>query len=153
MYMTQKEEITQNIMVEFSKTVELFGLTPLEARLFSYLYLSGKALTLDEMSTALGKSKTTMSTNIRSLLDLNLVSRVWKKGVRKDLYKANTQLMKGFLSFYLKRWKDQVNHQKEALEEIDNKIDKRSSDMDNITDRLQEIIHFHAQLEKLYNKD
>lgn len=44
-----KEVIENQIIKEFSKTIEQFGLNPLEARLFSYLYLSGEALTLDEM--------------------------------------------------------------------------------------------------------
>ncbi|RKQ31276.1 GbsR/MarR family transcriptional regulator [Oceanobacillus halophilus] len=154
----QDEKITQQIMVEFSKTVELFGLNPLEARLFSYLYLSRKALTLDDMSEALGKSKTSMSTNIRSLLDLNLVTRVWKKGVRKDLYEANSSLFKSFMSFYINKWMDAANHQKEALEEIEKLIDKDAKETDpstdtvDVTHRLKEIIEFHNQLVTLFKK-
>ncbi len=107
-------------MIEFSKTIELFGLTTLEARLFAYLYLSEDAMTLDEMSEALGKSKASISTNIRSLAELNLVTRVWKKGVRKDLYEANSQLFKTFMTSYLRKWVDVARRQKSSLEEINN---------------------------------
>ncbi|WP_068675723.1 GbsR/MarR family transcriptional regulator [Oceanobacillus sp. Castelsardo] len=150
-------EKTQQIMTEFSKTVQLFGLNPLEARLFSYLYLSGKALTLDEMSEGLGKSKTSMSTNIRSLLDMNLVQRVWRKGVRKDLYKANSPLFKTFMNFYIKEWVNAAKSQKESLEEIhkimeDEQYKEPSTDMENISNRLKEIIAFHSKIESLYKK-
>ncbi|WP_156288798.1 GbsR/MarR family transcriptional regulator [Oceanobacillus salinisoli] len=154
----KNEETTHKIMTELAKTVELFGLNPVEARLFSYLYLSGKPLTLDEMSEALGKSKTSMSTNIRSLSELNLVTRVWKKGVRKDLYEANSPLYKIFMDFYIKKWMDAANSQKKSLEEIQRLIERQqkkdepSTDSDNITDRLKEIIGFHKELELLFKK-
>lgn len=99
-------------MIEFSKTIELFGLTTVEARLFAYLYLSEEDLTLDEMADALGKSKTSISTNIRSLAELNLVTRVWKKGVRKDLYQANSQLFKTFMTSFQRKWIDIARRQK-----------------------------------------
>lgn len=143
-------------MIEFSKTIELFGLTTVEARLFAYLYLSEEDLTLDEMADALGKSKTSISTNIRSLAELNLVTRVWKKGVRKDLYQANSQLFKTFMTSFQRKWIDIARRQKISLEEINNHYkDKRSNELTLeeqtiLTERLNEIIIFHAQIETLF---
>lgn len=144
-------------MLEFSKTLELFGLTTLESRLFAYLYLSKEPLTLDEMSEALGKSKTSMSTSVRSLSELNLVSRVWKKGIRKDLYQANTQLFKIFMSTYIKKWIDASNRQKTSLEEIYESIDVNKDHQEskeavqNINHRLYDIIEFHKDMENLFS--
>ncbi|WP_085992794.1 GbsR/MarR family transcriptional regulator [Oceanobacillus senegalensis] len=158
MSITENEKIMQNIMIEFTKTVEMFGLNPMESRLFSYLYLSGNALTLDDMGEALGKSKTSMSTNIRSLLDLNLVTRVWKKGVRKDLYKANSPLYKSFMDFYLKKWKDAMIYQKRSLEDIQHQLDEGpiqhypSTELLHTAERLREIIDFHKELEALFQR-
>lgn len=143
-------------MIEFSKTIELFGLTTLEARLFAYLYLSEETLTLDEMAEALGKSKASISTNIRSLAELNLVTRVWKKGVRKDLYQADSQLFKTFMTSFQRKWIDIARRQKSSLEEINNYYIKQSSreltldEQTNLTERLNEIITFHAQIETLF---
>lgn len=144
-------------MIEFSKTIEMFGLTTLEARLFAYLYLSEDAMTLDEMSEALGKSKTSISTNIRSLAELNLVTRVWKKGVRKDLYEANSQLFKTFMTSYHRKWVDVARRQKSSLEEINNyyinQINHGITQTEEqvcITKRLNEIIIFHDQIETLF---
>ncbi|RLL45008.1 transcriptional regulator [Oceanobacillus piezotolerans] len=148
-------EHTQQIMIQFSKTIEMFGLTPLEARLYTYLFLSDKALTLDEMGIAMGKSKTAMSTNIRSLLDLNLVTRVWRKGVRKDLYEANSQLLKSFMNFYFKKRADQIIQQKEALEHMkesieENKTAIEADDFGKFTSQLESMIDFHQELENRY---
>ncbi|WP_404451663.1 transcriptional regulator [Virgibacillus necropolis] len=144
-----KDQLTNKIVIEFAKTIELFDLTPLEARLFAYLYLIEDPMTLDEMSEAIGKSKTSMSTSVRSLLDLNLVTRVWKKGVRKDLYQANGQLFKTFMNSYINKWIDATNHQKSSLEEIKKNLDDTSSDSDlmDIYNRLKSIMDFHKNIE------
>lgn len=152
------ETVTNKIMIEFSKTVEMFDLTTLEARLFAYLYLSEKPLTLDDMSDALGKSKTSMSTSMRSLSELNLVTRVWKKGIRKDLYQANTQLFKTFMNAYINKWIDATNRQKTSLEEINKLIEQKKGSQDSdekiltIDQRLGDIIEFHMQVEGLFRE-
>ncbi|MEN2767719.1 GbsR/MarR family transcriptional regulator [Ornithinibacillus xuwenensis] len=148
------ETIRNRILLEFAKTVELFDLNPLEARLFTYLYVEGEALTLDDMSDALGKSKTSMSTSVRSLVELNLVKRVWKKGVRKDLYQANTYLFKQFMSFYMKKWIDASEDRKEALLDIKYQLENLSSknDSQNLQEKLESIIEFHQQLDSFFKE-
>ena len=152
----KSEKLTNKIILEFSKTLEMFNLSPLEARLFAYLYLSEKPLTLDEMSEALGKSKTSMSTGIRTLFDYNLVTKVWRKGIRKDLYQANSQLFKSFMYWYINKWIDSANHQKDSLLEIDKEIkyekdkEKRSENLINIERQLNIIIQFHNEVENLF---
>lgn len=143
MFTDEHEEVTDKIMLEFAKTIEMFGLTPLEARLFVHLYFRVKPMTLDEMGEALGKSKTSMSTSVRNLSDLNLVTRVWKKGVRKDLYEANSNLFKTFMDTYIHKWIDAVDHQKESLE----KIAQNHEQDTEIHQQLTKIIDFHKDVE------
>ncbi|WP_077324982.1 GbsR/MarR family transcriptional regulator [Virgibacillus siamensis] len=142
------EDLTKKIITEFSKTIEMFGFSTLEARLFVYLYLEQAPMTLDEMSEAMGKSKTSMSTSIRSLSDFNLVTRVWKKGVRKDLYEANEQIFKTFMNSYLSRWIDAANHQKDSLNNIKEQFENANIPSSSLNNRLLNIIEFHQQLEK-----
>ncbi|MDY0406243.1 helix-turn-helix domain-containing protein [Virgibacillus sp. 179-BFC.A HS] len=153
----EMENTTKKIIAEFAETIEMFGLTPLEARLFAYLYLTEKTMTLDEMSEALGKSKTSMSTSIRSLAEHNLVSRVWIKGVRKDLYQANDQLYKLFTSSYKNKWLEAVEHRQLALTEIKEQIYrsntfKNSPELPVINKKLDEIITFHQQVDQFFRK-
>jgi HTH-type transcriptional regulator, osmoprotectant uptake regulator len=148
------EKFKNGILLEFAKTVELFGLSPIESRVFTILYVEGKPLTLDEMSEALGKSKTSMSTSIRSLVELNLVKRVWKKGVRKDLFQANTQLFKHFMSFYLRKWLDATEVRKEALTEIKNQTEQLPSGQvdDNLQSKLNNLLDFHNKLTDFFTE-
>ncbi|WP_033445529.1 MarR family transcriptional regulator [Ornithinibacillus scapharcae] len=148
------EHIKNSILLEFAKTVELFDLSPLEARLFAFLYIEGVPLTLDQMSEALGKSKTSMSTGVRSLVDLNLVKRVWKKGVRKDLFQANEQLFKQFMSFYMKKWIVATEDRKEALLELQSELEQSALDQSNehIHNKLNDLLDFHNKLDVFFKE-
>lgn len=156
---TNVEHLRELSMHEFSKTIELFDITPAEAHLYTYLYLKGKPLTLDDMSKALGKSKTSMSNGIRTLSQMNLVSRVWKKGERKNLYEANKQLLKIFMTTHTHKWLETIHHQKNALQDINNMIQQQkrnhqlpNNDLDIIHNHLQQMITFHEQLSSLFTE-
>jgi DNA-binding transcriptional regulator GbsR (MarR family) len=153
-----KDNIREQIIEEFSKTIQLFGLTSLEARVYTFLYLSNDALTLDEMSKALGNSKTAISTNIRSLVDKNLVKRVWRKGVRKDLYEGNKELYKVFMNFYTNKWMMELKYNETSLLEIQkdlmvmNKENVKTDPYSLLESELNKIIDFHRQVEDALNK-
>lgn len=141
-------------MEEFSKTLQFFGLTSLEARLYTFLYLSNDAKTLDELSNALGNSKTAISTNIRSLVDRNLVKRVWRKGVRKDLYEGNKELYKAFMNYFINKWMMELKYNENSLEEIRKNLTGNENEGENLEpfhlfeSELNRIIDFHKQVEE-----
>ncbi|GGF16046.1 hypothetical protein GCM10010954_13320 [Halobacillus andaensis] len=148
------EDLHITIIHEFSKTLEMFGLTPADSRLFTSLYLHAKPMTLDELSDALGKSKTAISTGMRNLIDQGLVERVWKKGVRKDLYEANDQLYKKFMFSYVQRWIDAASAQTETLENIKQELpnDYKDSRSEPVDQRLAQMIEFHKQITDSFEK-
>jgi DNA-binding transcriptional regulator GbsR (MarR family) len=150
--------IQDEIITVTTKTFEMFGLTPVESQLFIYLYLTDRLQTLDDMSEALGKSKTSMSTSVRKLADLNLVSQVWKRGVRKDLYTSTDQTFSTLVNVYMQNLTDTVRRQKEALEELELKV--RHHNHNNVSaeemsdtellDKLNNIIGFHTDLQNIF---
>ncbi|KHE68982.1 GbsR/MarR family transcriptional regulator [Halobacillus sp. BBL2006] len=155
------EDIHTKVIHEFSKTLEMFGLTPADARLFVTLYIRRSPMTLDEMSEALGKSKTSMSTGVRGLVDQGLVERVWKKGVRKDLYQANENLYKNFMSSYIKKWQMAANEQEDSLKGIEGELKERYQDfseenqMDVANDlykRIEDMIQFHELITRAFHE-
>lgn len=137
------------MILEFSKTIEHFELTPTEARLFAYLYLKQEALTLDQMSEDLGNSKTAMSNSVRFLESAHLIQKVWRKGVRKHLYMANKELYKSFIQSYKSKWLDMIHHQLEALHFLMENIPEGCRE-EELADQLQTIIHFHKDLQETF---
>ncbi|WP_101843413.1 GbsR/MarR family transcriptional regulator [Halobacillus sp. Marseille-P3879] len=139
-----QENVHIAIVQEFSKTLEMFGFTTADSRLFASLYLKGKAMTLDEMSDLLGKSKTSISTGIRNLVEQGLVEKVWKKGVRKDYYKADEQLYKKFMITYVQRWIEASYAQTQSLERLKESLS--STNQEILQNRLNQMIEFHKQI-------
>ncbi|CQR47045.1 HTH-type transcriptional repressor OpcR [Paraliobacillus sp. PM-2] len=154
MAINTKEAIYQTIINEFSKTIEFFDISPSEARLFSMLYLEGSPMTLDEMSETLGKSKTSVSTGIRTLLDSNLVRRVWKKGVRKDLYATNNDLYRKFMQAYINKWMEHTINQNNTLIDIEKNIRHTNISVEEkeLLNKLSTIIAFHTSIEEAFSK-
>lgn len=154
------EETHTKVIHEFSKTLEMFGLTPADARLFVTLYINKSPMTLDEMSEALGKSKTSMSTGIRALADQGLVERVWKKGFRKDLYRANENLYKNFMSSYIQKWQVAADDQEQSLRTIEDDLknqfqsiskEKKMKEADHLYKRIEDMRNFHQMIAQAFN--
>ncbi|WP_411955011.1 GbsR/MarR family transcriptional regulator [Alkalibacillus sp. S2W] len=145
------EAFHYNMISEFSKTLEMFSLNTTESQLFVILYLSEEPMTLDDMKNALGKSKTAMSNAIHTLLNFNLVERVWKKGVRKDLYQAEKDLYEKFMNAYVNRWLEAIAKQKSNLEQIEKQFCNDSAQNKQTNLKLQEALKFHDALEDVFN--
>jgi DNA-binding transcriptional regulator GbsR (MarR family) len=147
--MQPESYLTDDVINEFSKTLELFDLSPSDSRLFTILFLNHQPMTLDEMSQTTGKSKTSVNTGIRNLSDLNLVNQVWKKGVRKDLYTTTDDLFQRFMHYYLDKWLSHTSMQKQSLSSIENKINKRPQG-ELIETKVKQMLVFHERLEKAF---
>jgi DNA-binding transcriptional regulator GbsR (MarR family) len=65
-------------------------LTQLQGRIFALLYLHAGPMSLDEIATELGQSKSNMSIQVRGLVEWHLVRHTRLPGSRKDHYEAAT---------------------------------------------------------------
>ncbi|WP_071394189.1 GbsR/MarR family transcriptional regulator [Bacillus tuaregi] len=110
-------ERTRTMVIDaIAKNMNLYGITPSAGRLYGLLFYSDKPLTLDEMKDELGMSKTSMSTSVRSLLDLNMVEKVWVKGQRKDLYTINEDWYQCFFDYFSIKWRSAITTNSSAME-------------------------------------
>ncbi|MFT8321199.1 MAG: GbsR/MarR family transcriptional regulator [Bacillus sp. (in: firmicutes)] len=112
----QLEVARERVIDVISENINLFGVTDSIGRLYGMLLFQEKPMTLDEMKEELGMSKTSMSTSVRTLLDLKMVDKVWKKGVRKDLYKAEDDWYQTFIDFFTIKWRAGVSMNVHAME-------------------------------------
>ena len=96
----QLERVRERVIETIAKNMNLYGITDSIGRLYGMLYFHNQPMTLDEMKEELGMSKTSMSTSVRTLMDLKMVEKVWKKGTRKDLYLAEEDWHQTFIDFF-----------------------------------------------------
>jgi DNA-binding transcriptional regulator GbsR (MarR family) len=140
------EVARERVIDAISKNMNLYGVTESIGRLYGALYFQEGPLTLDEMKEELGMSKTSMSTSVRSLVELKMVGKVWKKGVRKDLYQAEPDWYQTFIDFFTIKWRAgislNISAMQKSLAETQSLLE--SEDVDT-----QVKIHAKLDIEKL----
>jgi DNA-binding transcriptional regulator GbsR (MarR family) len=92
---TQKLDLKQQLEIVEEQFVELWnnmgslwGISPTMARIHGLLYITGAALSMDEIMARLAISRGNVSMNLSKLVEWGLVRRVHKKGDRKDYYES-----------------------------------------------------------------
>ncbi|RSL35177.1 GbsR/MarR family transcriptional regulator [Salibacterium salarium] len=99
-----------------AQNMGLYDISETNGRLYGTVLFSDEPMTLDSMSKALEMSKTSMSTGVRLLTEASMLTRVWEKGVRKDLYEVEEDWYKSFTSVFVNRWREATdNNHKAAL--------------------------------------
>ncbi|GHH97413.1 HTH-type transcriptional repressor GbsR [Neobacillus kokaensis] len=122
------EQARERVIDAISQNMHLYGVTESVGRLYGALYFQEDPMTLDEMKVELGMSKTSMSTSVRNLVDLKMVGKVWRKGVRKDLYQAEPDWYQTFIDFFTIKWRAGVSINVSAMEKSLNELQSLIND-------------------------
>ncbi|MCQ4086733.1 GbsR/MarR family transcriptional regulator [Saccharibacillus sp. JS10] len=126
---TQEEQdivqrIRKRVIEVVGRNMELYGVTLSTGHLYGLLFFADKPMTLDEMGSEMKMSKTSMSTGVRTLLDLNMVNKVWEKGSRKDLYEVEYDWYQTFTDYFANEWRRAVENNLQALRRAIKEIDR-----------------------------
>lgn len=133
-------EKSENRIIEtLAQNLELYGVTHSVGHLYGTLIFQDKPMNLDEMGQALGMSKTSMSTGVRTLLDLKMVNKIWMKGTRKDHYEIEQDWYQTFIDFFSTKWRKGTDANilalRKSAEELNNLLA-----MEGLSEALQEKI-------------
>ncbi|HXG10631.1 MAG TPA: MarR family transcriptional regulator [Gemmataceae bacterium] len=74
----------------------LWGISPTMAQIHGLLYITGAAMSMDEIMERLGISRGNVSMNLSKLVEWGLVQRVHKKGDRRDYYRSLSDVWEMF---------------------------------------------------------
>ncbi|WDZ55592.1 GbsR/MarR family transcriptional regulator [Paenibacillus polymyxa] len=117
------QKIRKRVIEAIGKNMDLYGITLSAGHLYGLLFFADKPMTLDEMGREMEMSKTSMSTGVRTLLDLKMVNKVWSKGSRKDLYEVEYDWHQTFTDFFAIKWRKAVETNllvlRKAIDELD----------------------------------
>ena len=82
-------ERVEDEFVELWNTMgSLWGISPTMARIHGLLYITGAALSMDDIMARLAISRGNVSMNLSKLVEWGLVRRVHKRGDRRDYYES-----------------------------------------------------------------
>lgn len=133
-------KMRKRVIESIGRNMDLYGISLSTGHLYGLLFFADKPMTLDEMGSEMKMSKTSMSTGVRTLLDLKMVNKVWEKGSRKDLYEVEYDWYQTFTDFFDIKWRKSVETNililRKSMDEID-KIAKEYAEDPELTDILQ----------------
>ncbi|WP_168121207.1 GbsR/MarR family transcriptional regulator [Paenibacillus sp. HB172176] len=102
------EKSRRRVMDSIGNNMDLYGVTLSVGHLYGNIYFNDGPVTLDEMGKEMGMSKTSISTGMRTLMDLKMIGKTWEKGSRKDLYEAEPDWHQNFVDFFSVKWRKSV---------------------------------------------
>lgn len=87
--LAQRLEEVEDQFVDLWRTMSsLWGISPTMAQIHGLLYITGQALSMDDIMARLAISRGNVSMNLSKLVEWGLVRRVHKRGDRRDYYES-----------------------------------------------------------------
>src|ERR1700758_4777176 len=82
------EDVEDRFVDLWDTMSSLWGISPTMARIHGLLYITGAALSMDDIMARLAISRGNVSMNLSKLVEWGLVHRVHKRGDRRDYYES-----------------------------------------------------------------
>lgn len=89
-------EVQQRFVELWGDMSSWWGVSRTMAEIHGLLYITGEALTAEQIQARLGISRGNVSMNIRTLVEWGLVRRIRKRGDRRDYYESLTDVWEMF---------------------------------------------------------
>lgn len=142
----QLEKARERVIEAIAQNMNLYGINPSIGRVYGMMFFQNEPMTLDDMKEELGMSKTSMSTSVRALLDLKMVDKVWKRGVRKDLYAVEGDWHQSFIDLFSIKWRTGISMNMNAIERSLKELNILISD-NKVAEELKKTVQ--SDIEKL----
>ena len=95
--LSERLEAVEDQFVELWNNMgSLWGISPTMARIHGLLYITGSALSMDDIMARLAISRGNVSMNLSKLVEWGLVRRVHKRGDRREYYESLSDVWEMF---------------------------------------------------------
>src|SRR5438067_3672867 len=90
------QEVEDQFVDLWRRMSSLWGISPTMAEIHGLLYITGAALSMDDIMARLAISRGNVSMNLSKLVEWGLVRRVHKRGDRRDYYQSLSDVWEMF---------------------------------------------------------
>src|ERR671930_2105344 len=104
----------------------LWGISPTMARIHGLLYITGAALSMDDIMARLAISRGNVSMNLSKLLEWGLVRRVHKRGDRRDYYDSLSDVWEMFTLVAAQRKRREIDPILNTLQQCKERLSPES---------------------------
>jgi DNA-binding transcriptional regulator GbsR (MarR family) len=103
------DEIEEDFVGLWRRMSGLWGISPTMAEVHGLLYITGAALSMDDIMARLRTSRGNVSMNLNKLVEWGLVRRVHKRGDRRDYYESLSDVWEIFTLIAAQRKRREVD--------------------------------------------
>lgn len=90
------EQVEDQFVDLWNNMADLWGISPTMARIHGLLYITGAALSMDDIMARLAISRGNVSMNLSKLVEWGLVRRVHRRGDRREYYQSLSDVWEMF---------------------------------------------------------
>jgi DNA-binding transcriptional regulator GbsR (MarR family) len=130
-----------------------WGINRTMAEIQGLLYITGEALSAEDIMNRLKISRGNVSMSLRALVDWGVVRRVHRRGDRRDYYQSLTDVWEIFTRIARERKRKEVDPIVAGLEEVLAELDKQkdvpTQEQAVVRERLEKMLEFLSTVQNL----
>jgi DNA-binding transcriptional regulator GbsR (MarR family) len=134
--------VSDSMLEGLGQLADYFGYNKVMGQLYGALLLHPDSLSLDDLVEKLGKSKASISMNMRTLEHMGIVREVWVRDTRKKYYEAETDLWKVLTHVLGSRELRDVDR---ALNVLDSNINQLRETMPQMDEDQKSIAKYYVE--------
>lgn len=137
------QEVEDEFVDLWDNMSSLWGISPTMARIHGLLYITGAALSMDDIMDRLTISRGNVSMNLSKLVEWGLVRRIHKRGDRRDYYESLSDVWEMFALVAAQRKRREIDPILSTLRRCKEQLTPdrlgASADEPAVQDRLQRV--------------
>ena len=133
-----REQVEEAFVGLWRSMSSLWGISPTMAEIHGLLYITGAALSMDDIMARLGISRGNVSMNLSKLAEWGLVRRVHKRGDRRDYYESLSDVWEMFTLVASQRKRREIDPILNTLRECKGRLSPESLGARAEDDRVRE---------------
>lgn len=129
----------------------------LAGRIFAALYLEGRPMDMDEIAAVVGRSKSNVLVNLRTLVGLGLAAKTWSPDSRRDLYEVGPDYGNLILRAFFRRLGANLVNNGRTIEAATQLLDQAGGDADPaalaaMRERVATAARFYQTTQAIYDQ-
>ena len=146
----QLEKVEDDFVELWNNMASLWGISPTMARIHGLLYITGAALSMDDIMARLEISRGNVSMNLSKLVEWGLVRRVHQRGDRREYYQSLSDVWEMFTLVASQRKRREIDPILSTLRRCRDELNAASAaPAQERLRRIQELLKFVTLMDSL----
>ena len=143
------QEVEDRFVDLWDTMSSLWGISPTMARIHGLLYITGQALSMDDIMARLAISRGNVSMNLSKLVEWGLVRRVHKRGDRRDYYESLSDVWEMFTLVANQRKRREIDPILITLRRCQEDLTPLAGVAEDRLQRINDLLKFLSLMENL----